>query len=127
MAKILIVDDSEMLRVEIKEVLETMGHDVIEGVDGNDGLAQAKANVPIDLIVSDYNMPGLDGLSMLKKIRESDGLDKVPVAMLTTESSPELRTSGKALGVVVWCIKPIDNDQFQKTVTIVLKKFSNAS
>jgi two-component system chemotaxis response regulator CheY len=127
MAKILIVDDSEMLRVEIKELLENMGHEVIEGKDGSDGYRQAEANQPLDLIVSDYNMPGLDGLSMLKKIRSVSGLEKTPVAMLTTESSSELRTMGKSLGVVVWCIKPIDNEQFEKTISIVLEKFSKAS
>lgn len=127
MARILIVDDSEMLRVEIKDLLQSMGHEVIEGKDGTDGVRQAEASAPLDMIVSDYNMPGLDGLSMLKKIRKIEGFEKTPVAMLTTESSPELRTMGKSLGVVVWCIKPIDNEQFQKTVSIVLDKFSKAS
>ncbi|MFW7380691.1 MAG: response regulator [Oligoflexus sp.] len=127
MAKILIVDDSEMLRVEIKDLLQGMGHEVIEGKDGTDGVRQAEASQPLDMIISDYNMPGLDGLSMLKKIRNIPGLESTPVAMLTTESSPELRTMGKSLGVVVWCIKPIDNDQFQKTISIVLEKFSKAS
>jgi len=127
MARIMIVDDSEMLRVEIKDLLEGMGHDVIEGNDGIDGVRQAETAGPFDMIISDYNMPGLDGLSMLKKIRKVEGYEKTPVAMLTTESSPELRTLGKSLGVVVWCIKPIDNDQFQKTIAIVLEKFSKAS
>lgn len=127
MARILIVDDSEMLRVEIKDLLQNMGHEVFEGEDGSDGVRKAEENLPLDLIISDYNMPGLDGLSMIKKIRNIAGLEKTPVAMLTTESSAELRTMGKSLGVVVWCIKPIDNEQFQKTVGIVLDKFSKAS
>ena len=104
MAKILIADDSETLRLELKEVLERGGHNVVEACDGADGLKKAEESHGVQLIISDYNMPGLDGITMIAKIKQIDRYKLVPVGMLTTESSKELKQSGKEAGVVVWVV-----------------------
>ncbi len=127
MAKILIVDDSETIRVELKEVLEAGGHAVVSGVDGNDGFEKAKGDSYFDLIISDYNMPGLDGLSMLKMIKALPNYAKTPLAMLTTESSKELKEAGKEAGVIVWVVKPFEKDRLLMTLSKVFEKFPPAA
>ena len=123
MAKILIADDSESLRMELKEILEKGGHEVIEAQDGYDGLMKAEGAEGVNFILSDYNMPGLDGITMIAKIKEMERYRNVPVGMLTTESSKELKAAGKDAGVVVWVVKPFEAERLLMTVTKVLEKF----
>lgn len=122
MAKILVVDDSETLRLELVDVLRSH-HEVVEGSDGFDGLQKAEEQQNVDLIISDYNMPGMDGITMIRKIKAIDRYKNVPVAMLTTESSKELKLAGKEAGVVVWMIKPFDGDKMKATVQKILETF----
>ena len=93
--KILIVDDSDTLRIQLKKALEEAGHIVVEGKDGRDGLIKAQENIDTQLIICDYNMPEMDGITMCRKIREITALKSIPIFMLTTETSPELKTLGK--------------------------------
>lgn len=127
MAKILIADDSETLRTELREVLEGAGHEVIEAVDGTDGLRKAEEAHGVHLIISDYNMPGLDGITMIRKIKEMERYASVPVGMLTTESSKELKATGKEAGVIVWFVKPFEPSRLLSTIDKVLEKFAVAS
>jgi two-component system chemotaxis response regulator CheY len=122
MAKILIVDDSETIRVELKEALESGGHTVVAGVDGNDGYAKAEANDYFDLIISDYNMPGADGITMLKKIKTLPRYETTPLAMLTTESSKELKETGKSAGIIIWIVKPFDKERLLSIMQKVFEK-----
>ncbi len=123
MPKILIVDDSETIRIELKDALEAAGHKVTAGVDGNDGFQKAESESGFDLVISDYNMPGLDGLSMIKKIKALSKYATTPMAMLTTESSKDLKDAGKEAGVVVWFVKPFDKDKMLTTIQKVFEKF----
>lgn len=120
MAKILIVDDSETLRMELKGVLEGGGHTVVEGVDGADGLSKALANKDIQLIISDLNMPEVDGVTMCRNIREVPEFASTPIFMLTTESSPEMKAAGKSVGVMLWIIKPFAGDKVLGAITKVV-------
>jgi two-component system chemotaxis response regulator CheY len=110
MAKILVVDDTEITRTELGDYLQKAGHQVIYGSDGASGLAQAETHGDIDLIVSDYNMPEMDGLTMLQRIRALSTHRTTPSFMLTTESSPGLKAQGKECGVKAWIIKPCSPD-----------------
>lgn len=106
MAKILIVDDSQTLRDDLRKVLTGGGHIVIEAENGVAGLAQLEANRDsVALIMSDVNMPEMDGLTMCHKIKER-GLSKAPIIMLTTEASVDLKAKAKELGVRAWVTKP---------------------
>jgi len=127
MAKILIVDDSDVLRMELREVLEEGGHDVIEGINGLEGYEQAHAHADIDLIITDLNMPAVDGISMCNKIRAANILLGVPIFMLTTESSMELKMLGKEAGIIVWIVKPFTSDKVLSAVTKVLNSVSTAA
>lgn len=110
MAKVLVVDDSSTVRDEVAGFLKKAGLDVATAVDGKDGLAKLKADSGIRLIVSDVNMPNMDGLTMVEKIRGELANQTVNVIMLTTESSPAMKERGKAAGVKGWIVKPFKGD-----------------
>ena len=106
MVKILIVDDSESLRTQLKRALEEAHYEVVEGTNGLNGLETLKANPEVRLILCDVNMPKMDGLSMCRKVRETYPDLRLPIIMITTESSPEMKATGKEIGVSAWIIKP---------------------
>lgn len=110
MAKILVVDDSSTVRDEVAGFLQKNGLDVSTAVDGKDGLAKLKADPGIKLVISDVNMPNMDGLTMVEKIRADLGNASVNVIMLTTESSPSMKERGKAAGIKGWIVKPFKGD-----------------
>ena len=107
MKTILAVDDSGSLRQMLAFSLKAAGYGVIEAVDGQDGLAKAKRQT-VDLVLTDQNMPGMDGLSLIKALRGMSSYMKVPILMLTTESSSEMKALGKAAGASGWLVKPFD-------------------
>jgi two-component system chemotaxis response regulator CheY len=108
MAKILVVDDSSTVRDEVAGFLKGHGLDVATAVDGRDGLAKLKADGAIKLVVSDVNMPNMDGLTMAEKIRGELQNATVNLIMLTTESSPSMKERGKAAGIKGWIVKPFN-------------------
>ncbi|KVQ11805.1 two-component system response regulator [Burkholderia ubonensis] len=120
MAKILVVDDSGTVRDEVAGFLRNHGLDVATAVDGKDGLAKLKTTSGIRLVISDVNMPNMDGLTMVEKIRGELGNAAVNVVMLTTESSPAMKERGKAAGVKGWIVKPFKGD----AVVEALKKLA---
>ncbi|HYX33984.1 MAG TPA: response regulator [Oligoflexus sp.] len=123
MTKILIVDDSNTILVDLKAVLEGAGYNVATAINGNDCYSKAESEDYFDMIISDFNMPGMDGLAMIQKIKKLEKYAKTPFVMLTTESSMELKKLGKEAGVVVWFVKPVAEDRILSTLTMVFEKF----
>ncbi len=121
MAKILIVDDSDTLRIQLKNLLHESNHEVLEGSHGLDGLGKAQANRDLDLVICDFNMPEMDGITMSKKVREIPGLQDVPIFMLTTESTAELKSLGKEAGIMAWIVKPYNAEKLKVVVEKVLQ------
>jgi len=121
MAKILIIDDSMSVRNHLSEVLRRVKYEVVEAVDGNDGLDKIAAHTDLDLVISDHNMPGRDGLSMLLKAKERAPAWSVPVFMLTTETSDKLKALGKQAGVIAWIIKPFVEEKLLNAIVKVLE------
>ena len=115
MAKILVVDDSSTVRDEVAGFLKGHGLDVATAIDGKDGLVKVKADANIRLVVSDVNMPNMDGLTMVEKIRGELANSTVNVVMLTTESSPAMKERGKAAGVKGWIVKPFKGEAVIET------------
>ena len=108
MAKtILTVDDSGSLRQMLTFSLKAAGYDVAEAVDGMDALTQAKQQ-KFDLVLTDQNMPGMDGLSLIKALRAMKNYQSVPILMLTTESGDDIKAMGRAAGANGWLVKPFD-------------------
>ena len=120
--KLLIVDDSTMLRDMLSYALNEGGYnDVVEAVDGVDGLEKAKS-IQFDLVITDINMPNMDGLTFVTELRKLNQYSKTPILVLTTERSDEMKTKGKAAGATGWIVKPFVPDQLLKAVNIVLTK-----
>lgn len=108
MAKtILAVDDSGSLRQMLAFSLKAAGYGVIEAVDGEDGLEKARKQT-VDLVLTDQNMPGMDGLSLIRALRGMKNYQSVPILMLTTESGDDMKAMGKAAGANGWMVKPFD-------------------
>lgn len=109
--KILIVDDSGLIRnVANKAALEA-GYETLLADDGTEGLELIQKE-KVDLIFSDINMPKMNGLEMIEKIRAMDEYKFVPIVMLTTESKSELKEKAQAMGVKAWLLKPFNKDKF---------------
>ncbi len=122
MAKLLIVDDSTMLRDMLSYALSEGGYsDVVEAVDGVDGLEKARS-ASFDLIITDVNMPNMDGLTLIGELRKLSQYSSKPILVLTTERSDEMKAKGKAAGATGWIVKPFVPDQLLKDVNIVLSK-----
>jgi two-component system, chemotaxis family, chemotaxis protein CheY len=118
MAKtILAVDDSASIRQMVAFTLKSSGYEVVDAVDGMDGLEKAKSKT-FNLILSDQNMPRMDGLTMIKTLRGMPQYKTVPILMLTTESSDAMKQQGRAAGATGWLVKPFDP---QKLIEVVKK------
>ena len=118
MAKnILAVDDSASIRQMVSFTLKSSGYEVTEAVDGQDGLDKAKART-FNLILTDQNMPRMDGLTLIKSLRAMPQYKTVPILMLTTESSDAMKQQGRAAGATGWLVKPFDP---QKLIEVVKK------
>lgn len=109
MKKILVVDDSETIRITVSDTLQKAGFAVTQAIDGVDGLARLGQDV-FDLVILDVNMPRLNGLEMLEKMREDPKNATIPVVMLTTEAHFALIDRAKKLGAKGWMIKPVKPD-----------------
>lgn len=120
MAKILIVDDSDVFRMEFQEILEEAGHDVYDAINGSDGFDKLRENPGIELIITDLNMPVSDGIDLCRKVRGVPEYLTLPIFMLTTESSLEVKAIGKELGVLVWIVKPFNSQRVLDAITKVL-------
>lgn len=121
--KILVVDDSATLRASVKFALSEAGYEVEEAIHGKDGLQKLNElraqGVQVALIISDINMPEMDGISFIKEIKKSIAFKFIPVLILTTESQDSKKLEGKEAGAAGWLVKPFSNEQ----IVGVVKKF----
>lgn len=118
MAKVILaVDDSASIRQMVSFTLKSAGYEVLDAVDGQDGLEKANGHL-VDLILTDQNMPRMDGLSLIKTLRATPQYAKTPILMLTTESSDAMKSQGRAAGATGWLVKPFDP---QRLIDVVRK------
>lgn len=106
MAQVLVVDDSSTMREIVSSFLVRNGFEVATANDGRDGLDQLGRDPGIRLVLSDINMPNMDGLTMAEKIRNELGNKDVRIVMLTTEDNAAMRARGRSIGVTGWIVKP---------------------
>ena len=119
---ILVVDDFASIREFICETLKRRGYDILDASNGNEALKVLEANKErVSLVLSDYNMPGCNGLELLKKIKSHDTVANTPVIFLTTESDPVKMKSAKDAGLSAWIKKPYKNETFFAQIENVLK------
>jgi two-component system chemotaxis response regulator CheY len=118
-ASILTVDDSPSLRMAIRIALAGAGYEDTEAGDGREGLDKANAG-RFDMIITDLNMPNMDGLTMIRELRKSPAQCGTPIIFLTTESDDAMKQQAKAAGATGWLVKPFVPDQLVKVARKVL-------
>lgn len=113
--RILVTDDSLSLRQVARLVLSEAGYDVTEAVDGKDALVKL-GKTPVNLIMTDLNMPNLDGVGLVKAVRADPVHRLTPILMVTTEAGDDKKQLGKAAGATGWVVKPFSPDQLLAVV-----------
>ncbi|MBK8016855.1 MAG: response regulator [Betaproteobacteria bacterium] len=116
---ILAVDDSPSIRNMVAFTLKSAGYDVVEAVDGQDGLDKAKSK-QVNLVLTDQNMPRMDGLTLVKNLRAMPQYKSAPILILTTESSDDMKAKGRAAGATGWLVKPFDPPRLLEVVKKVI-------
>ena len=117
---ILIVDDSESIRELVALTLESSGYQVHKGVDGQDALKYFDGRT-LDLVITDLNMPIMDGIELIREIRKKPEYATVPILMLTTESQAAKKDEAKAAGATGWIVKPFVQDKLLQVVKKVIR------
>lgn len=120
MHSILAVDDSASMRQMVSFTLKSAGYDVTEAVDGQDAYDKA-AQRQFDLVLTDQNMPGLDGLSLTRKLRKHPRFRSTPILILTTESSDGMKLAGRSAGATGWLVKPFDPGRLIEVIQRVME------
>ena len=120
MATVLVVDDSASLRSMVTFTLKQNGYAVVEAANGQEALTKAKST-PCDLVLTDVNMPIMDGITLCGELRKLPSFKFTPILVLTTESSPEMKQRGKAAGATGWLVKPFNPDTLLSTIKRVVR------
>lgn len=116
---IMTVDDSSSVRQMVNFTLKEAGFDVVEAVDGSDAVEKL-SDSPVQMVITDLNMPNMDGIELIRWIRSNPDHKFIPVIMLTTESQESKKSEGKAVGATGWIVKPFQPDQLLAVVKKVL-------
>lgn len=119
MKKILVVDDSSVVRMSLEMVLKENNYEVVTANDGIEGFNAAQDDT-FDLIITDINMPNMNGFEMMEKVRALENCKFVPILVLTTESDSEMLKKGKNNGATGWIVKPFTNESLISTVAKVI-------
>ena len=120
MHSILAVDDSASMRQMVSFTLKNAGYNVVEAVDGQDALEKAGTR-DFDLVLTDQNMPRLDGIGLTKKLRENPKFKTTPILILTTESSDQMKQAGRGAGATGWLVKPFDPAKLIEVIRKVVR------
>jgi len=115
--KVMTVDDSRTMRDMVSFTLRGAGYDVVEAADGQQAMS-AIASTKVDLVITDLNMPVMDGLTLIRKLRAIPAHRTLPILMLTTEADESKKAEGRAAGATGWIVKPFNPD---KLVSVVQK------
>jgi two-component system chemotaxis response regulator CheY len=119
--KLLVVDDSETIRLDVRKRVGAAGFTVLEARDGAEGLKVAGENLDLALIVLDVNMPVMNGLEMLEHIQKDPSTAPIPVLLLTTEVQESLMLRAKEAGAKAWLIKPVDPEMLLMAINKVAR------
>lgn len=120
MKTILLVDDSATILLSISNILGKAGYAVEKAGNAAEGLLKFKSGAKIDLLITDLNMPGMNGIDFIKEVRQLPGYKFMPILFLTTESQQAKRAEAKAAGASGWLVKPATVDQLLNTIKLVM-------
>jgi two-component system chemotaxis response regulator CheY len=116
----LVVDDSPTMRQMVALTLTNAGFKVVEAEDGKDAINKVAGALKMDIVVTDLNMPKMDGISLIKELRKMSAFKFTPILMLTTESAADKKQAGKEAGATGWIVKPFNPDLMLKVIAKVL-------
>ncbi len=116
----LVVDDSTSMRQMVTFTLQSAGFETIEGANGVEALAKSDSQA-IDIVITDLNMPEMDGISLIRELRAKPAFQYTPILLLTTESQDAKKQEGKAAGATGWMVKPFNPDQLMAIVKKVVR------
>ena len=114
--KVMIVDDSRTIRQQVRFTLTKGGYEVLEAEDGADGFEKLKANPDVAMVISDVNMPNMNGLEMVEKIKGEGTISGIPIIMLTTEGAADLIDRARKAGAKGWLVKPFKPEKLIEAV-----------
>jgi len=117
---VLVVDDSPTMRQMVAFTLSSAGYQVVEAGNGKEAVGKVTGGTKPDLVVTDLNMPEMDGISLIKEIRKMPALKFTPILMLTTEASDDKKKAGQAAGATGWIVKPFNPEQMMAVIKKVL-------
>ena len=120
MPSILAVDDSASMRQMVSFTLKGAGFSVVEAVDGQDAYEKAIGR-DFDLVLTDQNMPRVDGIQLTRKLRDTPRFASIPILILTTESSDQMKATGRAAGATGWLVKPFDPAKLIAVINQVMR------
>ena len=120
MQSILAVDDSASMRQMVAFTLKSAGYNVVEAVDGQDAYEKSNGR-DFDLVLTDQNMPRMDGISLTQKLRDNPKFKTTPILILTTESSDQMKQAGRSAGATGWLVKPFDPAKLIEVIKKVVK------
>ena len=120
MHSILAVDDSASMRQMVSFTLKSAGFNVVEAIDGQDALEKA-GGLDFDLVLTDQNMPRMDGIGLTRKLRENPKFKTTPILILTTESGDQMKLAGRSAGATGWMVKPFDPTKLIEVIRKVIR------
>ena len=120
MHSILAVDDSASMRQMVSFTLKNAGYDVVEAVDGEDAIEKTRSR-DFNLVLTDQNMPRLDGIGLTRKLRDNPKFKSTPILILTTESGEQMKQAGRAAGATGWLVKPFDPAKLIEVIGKVIR------
>lgn len=115
------VDDSSTVLLSLSAILGKAGYGVEKAANAEEALSKLKGTVKPDLIITDLNMPGMNGIELIKQVRTLPNFKFVPILFLTTESQQEKRAEAKAAGASGWLVKPVNGDELLNTIKLVVR------
>lgn len=121
MKTIFLVDDSATILLSISNILSKAGYGVEKAANAEEAMKKFQAGVVVDLLITDLNMPGMNGIELIREVRKLAKYKFMPILFLTTESQQEKRTEAKAAGASGWLVKPASADQLINTIKLVLR------
>lgn len=121
MKTIFLVDDSATILLSVSNILAKAGYGVEKASSATDALAKFTAGTKIDLLITDLNMPGMNGIDFIKEVRKLPSYKFMPILFLTTESQQARRAEAKAAGASGWLVKPATADELLNTIKLVLR------
>jgi two-component system, chemotaxis family, chemotaxis protein CheY len=121
MKTIFLVDDSATVLISTSSILAKAGYQVEKAASGEEALSKFKSGIKPDLLITDLNMPGINGIELIKQVRQMPNYRFMPILFLTTESQQAKRADAKAAGASGWLVKPVTADELLSTIKLVVK------